>query len=133
MWVCTKCGTEGGTPLPGRRQMDDRYAEGYCDSCSVANPPKPRKTPRPTSVLITAEAFDRDEFERRREVAILKALVAEFAAGGAHVQMTDPHVFQLVTLYDKHGFAGFDLPASVRADYEKIRDRDPVLAKKRKR
>ena len=122
-WVCTNCGSSGAHPIENKlgsfTQFDDRYTTGYCDVCSVANPEKPRKTPRPTHTLIKADHFDHDKFVTTKEKAELANLVRAFAGGGSSIQMSDQQTFRLVTLYDKYGAPGFIIQPWVRAAAEK--------------
>ncbi len=127
-WVCSKCGSPGATPIPGMLQFDPRYTTGYCDTCSDPHPKKPRKTPRPVSPLVRADAFDRDAWTTRREKEELTGLVKDWnvglrpdGKGGTMNSMPEAQVIRLVYLYDRHGAPGFHLPESARDGADKYR------------
>jgi hypothetical protein len=117
-WVCTACGSDGGQPVGGGvfgafAQLDARYTEGYCDVCSVANPSKPRKTPRPTNQLIRADLFDHEAFVIRKEKEKLGKLVRLVASGGSNIQLTDAECYTIVTLFGKYGWPGYEPSESI--------------------
>ena len=122
-WTCTNCGSDGGHPIENKlgsfTQFDPRYTTGYCDVCTTANPDKPRKTARPTNQMIQSEHFNREKFTEKKERDKLTQLVKAFSAGGSHVQMSDPDIYQLATLAEKYGSPGFAVQPATRAAAEK--------------
>ncbi len=112
-WICSRCGTGGATPL-GVTRIDARYTVGYCNICSVAEPAKPRKGPRPTHDLVRGDAWQPELFVERTERAKLAKLIRKFAAGKDKIQMTDREVWLLVSLWDHWRPAGFEPTQSLR-------------------
>lgn len=131
VWVCTNCGSEGAAPISHEvfgsfTQFDKRYTMGYCDTCSDPNPKKPRKTPRPTHRIVLLSAFNREEFERRKDMERLGALVRQVSNSGSNVQLAEQDAIALVSLFDQYGYAGFRMPESIRDGVEKHLERASV-------
>ena len=110
-FFCVGCGVDQPRPA-GFTQMDDRYAVGFCDTCTDN---KPRKTARPKSQFIRADLFDRDKWTEQKERATLRKHVTALGSAGNGLQlMSDRAIWEMVTLFDKYGSPGWSPSPEIR-------------------
>jgi len=76
VWVCSKCGVAGAQPSAVRPSLDDRYAVGWCSSCTP--PPSVLHPYRKPAALIRSDLWDANELRRRAEADAMRKLLRDF-------------------------------------------------------